>query len=292
MKVAKVITTSFLPRTIRPSTELSGNPLGYFSHSQNFTKPEQVIDLLRLTLEIESNVNPGCRTDLIFVNNNCGWNEGKYYLNSINGMKNRYGSIKVVHRENIGRSFGGYNAAVKLFGDEYKYYIFTEDDILINQDHYAAIGIKEFINCKNCGFVAYQSISTQFGLRNREDSLHAHGGVGLTSYDVLKKVIEKYMNLPFSSSPTEQTYFDIIEKGEVAFTNTIYKMGYNLIAIDKKVKLYEFAYDRMRGIEKPRYANQKEKLIYYTKNYLIKFWIIKKLNTYKNKLFYYFKLSK
>ena len=278
MKVVKVITTSFVPRAVRLSTDLSGNPLGYFSHSQNFTAREQIIDLIKYTLEVESEVDPGCDTDIIFVNNQIGWSDGDEYLNSINGKKIKRGCIKVIHRENIGRSFGGYNSAVKIFGSEYDYYIFTEDDILINGDHYALRGIDAFINCANCGFVAYQSISEQFRQCSREDSLHAHGGVGLTSYMVLDQVIQKYENLPFSSSPADQTYESIIERGEVAFTNVIHKMGYNLIAINEEIKLYEYAYDRMRGISKRRYASPSERWIYYFKQYLMKFSIVRNFN--------------
>ena len=205
MKIAKVITTSFISRTIRDKTCLSGRPLGNFSHSQNFTTPESIIDLIKYTLNCESKIDPGCKVDLIFVNNQVGYELGDQYLDSINDTKTKNGIIKIIHRENIGRSCGGYNAAVKLFGSKYDYYIFTEDDILINGNNYASIAINTFEGCSNCGFVAYQSISDQFLDRPRSESLHAHGGVGLTSYKVLEHVLKKYGDLPYSKSDEAQS---------------------------------------------------------------------------------------
>lgn len=277
MKVAKIITTSFAPRSIRKNTSLSGTPLGYFSHSQNFTTNEEILELIKYTLKLEDEINPGCSVDLIIVNNMTGWINGDNYLNSINNKKIHSGIVKILHRENIGRSFGGYNFAVEKYKGEYDFYIFTEDDILINKEKYAEIGIKEFRNCENCGFIAFQALSLKFKDNSLENSVHAHGGVGLTSYAVLEKVIKKYGKLAYSSNINNQDYESIIEHGEVAFTNRISKMGYNLIAISQKIKLYEYAYDRIRNITVPRYASITDILIYNLKQKLIKINIIKKL---------------
>ena len=54
MKVAKVVATCFSPRTVREKTGFNNNPLGHFSHSQNFTTGEDVLRLIDFTLEVES----------------------------------------------------------------------------------------------------------------------------------------------------------------------------------------------------------------------------------------------
>jgi len=256
MKVAKVITTSFIPRVIRETSELCGNPLGFFSHSQNFPSKESVIDLMKFVVDKEKECDPGCSTDLIVVNNDTGWEPGIDYLNTINQTKLKRGVIRVLHRENIGRSFGGRNFAFKKLKDEYDYFIFTEDDTMISVDGYASIGVDIFNKTKNCGFVAYEGVSdkSQFNL-SKEDTISAHGGVGLSSTKVLNYIVDKYGSLAYAKKGSSQEYADIIKNGEIAFTNEIYKSGFQLVSIPKDIKLYDFAYDLMRGITVKRYPS-------------------------------------
>ena len=261
MKVAKVITTSFVPRTVRLKTILAGCPAGYFTHSQNFVTEESIIELIKLNIEIELKCNPGVPVDLIIVNNDSGWSEGNRFLESINGKELRYGKVHVLTKNNFGRSFGGYNYAFKTLGNNYDYFIFTEDDIVIGRDGYASIGIENFHNTKNCGFVAYQAISTVALNLPPEDALCAHGGVGLTSVSVLNEVVKRYGSLPHADANSSQEYINIIRNGEVAFTNKIYKLGYHLISLPNDIKLYDFAYDLMRGLDVKRFPSFFEKVI-------------------------------
>ena len=46
MKVAKIISTCFKRGRVRLESQLTGDPVGYFSHSQNFTTTKDTIDLL------------------------------------------------------------------------------------------------------------------------------------------------------------------------------------------------------------------------------------------------------
>ena len=270
-KVAKIITTSFCPRVVRESAELTGNPLGYFSHSQKFTTPESIIDLIKLNIEKELSCDPGADVDLIIVNNDTGWKLGRSYLDGIDNIKLPRGIVRIFHRENYGRSFGGYNFAFEKLRTEYDYFIFTEDDILLTKDNYALLGIESFEKINNCGFVAYQSLTDKSFLNlSKEDTLHAHGGVGLSSTKVLTNLYKKSGNLPYAIQETSQDYEDIIRYGEVNFTNKISKLGYRLINIPSDTKLYSFAYDEMRGITVERYATFYEKMQYFIKLYLYK----------------------
>ncbi len=276
MRIAKVIATTFAPRSVRLDTTLAGNPLGHFSHSQNFTTGAEIIDLINFTLEVESKANPGCNLDIIFVNNQIGWKKGDQFLDNLNGTRTNHGKIRILHRENIGLSYGAYDHAFSLFQDEYDYFIFTEDDIIITGDDYALQGLETFNRSSNCGFVAYVGLSNVFASYSPEDSLHAHSGAGLTSSSVLKEVHKAKGSLGFSRSYDEQDRLNIIRLGEVAFVNNIYKLGYEITEIDKHVKLYEHSYDLMRGIYKPRYASRIDLYIYKLKQYLYKFLIIRK----------------
>ena len=80
------------------------------------------------------------------MNNDTGNQEGKDYLNTLDNKELQNGNIYVHHRENIGRSFGGYNFAVKKYKDKYSHYIFTEDDVLIFGNNYINIRL---IRCYN-----------------------------------------------------------------------------------------------------------------------------------------------
>ena len=53
MRIAKIIATCFRRGRIREQTKLTGNPLGYFNHSQNFTTVDQTIDLLNYQIQME-----------------------------------------------------------------------------------------------------------------------------------------------------------------------------------------------------------------------------------------------
>ncbi len=283
MKVAKVITTTFLPRSVRENTGLCGVPMGYFSHSQNFTTKESIIDLIKFTLETESQCKPGEVVDIVIVNNDSGWQEGIQFLNTIDGKSLGRGKIRVLNRQNLGRSFGGYNHAFKMLRSEYDYFIFTEDDILICRHGYASIGIEFFNQTKNCGFVAYQCISS-IGLDYcPEDALHAHGGVGISNVRVLDEVVRNHGALPHADKITSQEYVDILNKGEIPFTNKIHKLGYKLASVPDDIKLYDFAYDMMRGIDMPRFPSTPRRALTIAKMKAYEYKVVRSLhNLYKS----------
>jgi hypothetical protein len=268
MKIAKVIVTSFMPRSVREHSALTGHPLGYFVHSQNFPTRRSIIDLINFTIDVENKADPGAKVDLIIVNNDIGWEEGNSYLNELNNRQLKHGSVRVLHRENYGRSFGGYNHAFNWLKDCYDYFIFTEDDIIVARDGYASIALETFLDSDNCGFVAYQGISDAGLDLPREDAIAVHGGVGFTSTKVLQDVVRQYGVLPHALKGTSQAHVDIIRNGEIPFTNIIYKMGYGLKSINKKLKLYDFAYDLMRGLDVPRFASLADKLLFFSKKKL------------------------
>jgi len=249
MKVCKVITTSFLERKIREETTLCGNPKGLFNHSQNFPTPKSIIELLKLTVSLEEKTDPGILTDVVIVNNDVGFKEGNDFLNSINNKKFKNGKLKILFKENYGRSFAGYNYAFKQLKDEYDYFIFTEDDIIIHHSNYSIKAVDCFNRQKNIGAVAYQSTTIEnYEGVSAEEFIHIHGGVCLSSTKVLKELYNKLGNLPHCKKNDSQLYENIIKNGEIAFTNEIYKLGYKLTNINEQ--LYDYAYDFIKKNKK------------------------------------------
>jgi hypothetical protein len=238
----KVIATCFAGgREIREETTILGDPPGPFEHSQNFSTPEKVLELVAYNYELERKVDPGVESDTIIVNNDVGWEKGNKYLESIRNTKIFSGQLVVINRENYGRSFGGYNRAYEIFRRQYEYWTFTEDDIMVIGDKYFKICIETFNRKQKTGFVAIQGLSHSIGL-------HAHGGVGTTRVDVLDTVYSKFGKLPHCERNQSQAYDDIILHGEVAFTNSIMNFGYELVNVKTARSLYSYAYDHMRGI--------------------------------------------
>ena len=288
MSVAKIISTSFLPRAHREDTQLCGRPLGFFSHAQNFQTRESVIELIELNIREELICDPGEDLDVYFVNNDVGWDIGNSFISKINGTKLKRGHVFVLNKENYGRSFGCYDYAFQKLKDRYNYFIFTEDDILINGDGYASLGVRFFSQIPDCGFLAYQSISNAsdgLDLSSEEKRLaHAHGGVGITSNNVLSHVFSKHGYLPHAKKDQSQEFVDIIRFGEIPFTNIIHQLGYRLGTIPSNIKLYEYAYDRMRDITVKRYANLLEVFLYHAKKILYHLLVIRSLNNMLKKI--------
>jgi len=184
----KVIVTCFMGRKVREKTTLAGRPPGFFAHAQNFPDEESVLGLVKLNYELECQSDPGVECDTIIVNNDVGWEKGNDFLKSIDNTKTHSGRLRVLTRKNYGRSFGGYHRAFEVFKEEYDYWIFTEDDILIMKENYFQTCIKAFEEKANVGFMAILGLSD---LGFDTYILHAHGGVGISHTTVLNALYNK-----------------------------------------------------------------------------------------------------
>lgn len=251
IRIAKIIATSFYKRRYREKTELCGDPPLYHLHSQNFRTDDSIKKLIKFNIERENKCNPGMPIDLIIVNNDVGNIIGNKFIQNLNNTKTKNGKIITVQNNNKGWSYGAYNKGFELYQDSYDYFIFAEDDVIIEGDNYVKIGYDILSQNKNCGFVSYCGLSYSHENLNKEDAIHAHGASGLTSSKILKEVFKKFGKLPHSNNSDKKYYEEIIQEGEIKFTNVINKMGYDLMEIPNESKLFESAYDLMRGIKKP-----------------------------------------
>lgn len=268
MRVAKVIATCFKAKRVVENTTLTGDPLGFFWHSQNFQSSEDIIELIKLHISLEMNSMPGADRDLIIVNSDFNCKKGNSFIKEIDQMDIPNGKVICITRENIGLSFGAYNAAFQKFKDQYDYFLFTEDDVVIFQDNYLKIGIDILNQDKRNGFVAYVGVSKitkghwkELDL-NKNTAYSCHGAIGLASSKVLKEVLAKHGCLPHFNG---NDYLKSITFGEVAFPNSILQLGYKLVDQPKEMMLGLPAYDVMRGKKFRKYPNTKEKFIYYFK---------------------------
>ncbi len=264
-KIVKIIATSFYSRSVRLDTELCGNPPVYTLHSQNFTNNKEIENLIFFNIEKENECEPGYPVDLAFVNNNVGNLEGNKFIENLSSKKLKNGKIITIQNTNHGWSYGAYNKGYEVLKSQYDYFIFTEDDMIINKNNYAKICLETFAKNKDCGFVSLGGVSSwKKDNLSRENLIHAHGAWGFSSKEILQELYNKFGKLPHSEHSEKKDYKSIIIDGEIKFTNAIHKMGYKLI--ETPIKLFHPAYDMMRGIEKPW---KPKKIVAY-------FWMAKK----------------
>jgi RimJ/RimL family protein N-acetyltransferase len=180
---------------------------------------QDMLRLLHFLLEKERTVDPGCPTDTILVynrsyvrehNNQTEWTKRcEDLLYSWDGASTARGKIRLLVRENVGRSFGAYNHAFALNADDYDYWLFTENDQVLVRAGYFVTGINQMKADPAVGFVAIVSVSGE-----QQCSPHAHGGVGISSRWVLMDVMAA-------------SRYDC--PSEVPFTNAIHQLGYKLV---------------------------------------------------------------
>lgn len=222
----------------------------YFGDRRHYPKnKETTIDLFKQQIENHRKVDPGVNQDLIIVNHDKGEEDVKTFLNEYNGQDVFNGKIKIIHRPQINSdlSFGSYKYAFYLFQNEYDYWFFCEDDIIVTNNNITKKMIDDFESDDNVGFIAALDYNHKFGhgVYPTEDgyiidshvSAHAHGGVGLTSTKTIKKVnkiIPEYLQTPNINQiqhPQILIPEDLYEGEhtyETSFTNDFIKAGFKL----------------------------------------------------------------
>lgn len=231
-KGAKVIACYFGNRRFDPRNENPQNAAHAYTMLEFIWKLEQTID-------------QGYPHDTVFVHNEllptdpvtsmADVEKCKEFLNRIDGQQTKNGKVIVIHRPNIGISFGAFDHAHNMLKNDYDFWFFTEDDQVIIKENTFNHALKMLHMPKEVpnGFVATVGV-------NREWGMAANGGCGVTSREILQKVTENNFSdylqrgsLPFMYIPTlqhgaVQTNNNHEWAGEVMFTRIIYTLGYYL----------------------------------------------------------------
>jgi len=196
----------------------------YFGNRRSVhNTPQNVIEFLKLMIENEINIENDIPTDVIIINNNCNNIESNNILNSYHNVETKNGKIIVESRDNKGGSFGGYYDMFLKYKNNYDYWFFCEDDVLVYKNGY----IKDFIEFldsdDNLGFVSLAPMSISFHPK------HSGGGCGLTSTNKFLQSrsiteIENFLNI---TSGLNDGY-GRLEKYEIDFTNTFVRSGMDI----------------------------------------------------------------
>jgi hypothetical protein len=271
MKIAKVIATCFRRGRVRKETKLTGDPLGYFNHSQNFITEDQTIDLLNYQIQMEKVFSPGVERDLIIANSDIGFDKGNKFINSLNNKPIPGGKIISFTRKDFGMAFGCFNDTFLAFRNNYDYFFFIEDDQITAKKNYLKIGLDKFISSKKYGFIAYIGLSKvakywwEKANLNKNNAIVAYGGCGLSSTKILNEIVNKNGSLPHAKCGNDHT--ETIAKGEIGFSKSFIDLGYELTEFKNEILVIP-AYDLMRGINYKKYPNLYEKLFFLFKSYL------------------------
>lgn len=279
MKFLKIIASSFSPRSVREKTRLTGRPLGFFAHSQNFQNEDDIINLLKYHLttceKIEPTKEPNYKVDILIVSSNSQDLSIKAldYMHSITGKEYKYGKILTLLRSEVGRQFGSFDEGYQMYKKDYDFFIFQEDDMICHIQNYIDIALEYWADTKECGFVPFLG-STKIHRRHRKalgikkDIITScHGAHGMSDSVTLDMITKQYGRLPYNDKNNEFT--DHLRFGEIMFTYSIKLLGKRFAQLNSNEILVAPAYDLMRGLEIKATPNFLDKLNYYM-DYLFK----------------------
>tara|TARA_R110000868_G_scaffold104861_1_gene288930 strand:+ start:3964 stop:4713 length:750 start_codon:yes stop_codon:yes gene_type:complete len=221
----------------------------YFGERRNYpSNATQVAEVLNTQIENLYTLDVGIDCDLLIVNHDIEDSEVYIYLKNLEGVKLKNGIVKVLNRPIVNKdlSFGSYKYAFHKFEHEYDYWFFNEDDILPLRENCIKEMISIIENDPLVGFVAALTFTEVHNFSFDDSGYidkvgiykhppHAHGGVGLTTTEILRSIrrsTPSYFDTP-NITPLLQS--EKIYKGgyggdyiEINFTNEFCKAGYKL----------------------------------------------------------------
>jgi len=273
MKFLKIIASSFSPRSVREKTGLTGRPLGFYAHSQNFQSEDDIINLLKYHIAACERIPPTTKDhyeiDILIASSN-GQDlsvQAINYMNSITNTKYKYGKIITVLRSEVGRQFGSFDEAYQMYKKDYDFFIFQEDDMICHVPNYIDIALKYWKDTKDCGFVPFLA-STKIHRSHRKALgiksniiTSCHGAHGMSNAATLEMVTKQYGRLPHNYENNE--FIDHLRFGEIMFTYSIKLLGKKFAQLNHGEILVAPAYDLMRGLEIKVKPNLFDKVNYF-----------------------------
>ncbi len=242
----------------------------YFGPRRN--KPNGIEDTINFwndkILKYELEIDPGVKVDTIIVNHDYGNKKVKEYLDSLDGLSTKRGIIKIYNRpwdKGTGGSFLSFGKAFEKFKNEYDYWFFTEDNVIMIQDNYYLKALNQIEKKEKIGYICCMRAGS-FDSQKKINKKWCHGACGLTKREHLEEVYNKFGQLPHSNEPIPNEIQEKIKKddlsafkigkeinngenswykkfckdGEIEFTNQIHELGYELqqLEMDEKVAMW------------------------------------------------------
>jgi len=162
----------------------------------------------------------------------------KYLSDAINIIPKRIQNtrIEINIRENYGMSYAAFSDVFAKHLNEYNYYIFNEDDYLIVQDNFDEYLATKLESLPNCGYLCGIVREEAFFKKVR---LAGYPG-GIVSYECLKKVYDKYNEIPYSK---RKDYLNNEMEGQASQSVAIREAGYEIYDIREEYRMQFYAED-------------------------------------------------
>jgi hypothetical protein len=251
-KNCKVIATYFGPRRNKPNGV-----------------DETILFWEEKILKYEYEIDPGVDMDTIIINHDFKNEKVKDYLNSLDGKQTKRGEVRIYNRdweEGIGGSFASFNKGFEIFMNEYDYWFFTEDNVIMIHDNYYNMALNQLKNSDDVFICCMRAGAINHKIK------HCDGACGLTSKNILLELYTKLGNLPYSKQPIDKKiqdriknndlmafksihnevktapsswYYKFCYEGEVKFTNEIINLGYSISELECNEKVamwHEYKY--------------------------------------------------
>ncbi len=212
----KIIATAFNPKRV-----VKG-PQAWPHHGQVLNTPELYRGLVRKTIELEVNEDPGIEMDtfiMVYEDPDGVWKEWEQYQ----GISTKRGKLTIVFEKEDGGGYLLFHKAYKMLREKYRWFLFTCDDVMVfGQDYFKQILEKW---TWDTGYI---------GLQGAGES-HVQGSIGLTHVYVLDQVaLNNNGELPHPKGPFVQERN--IHEGEIPFTHRITFLGLKLYPFNDSEK--------------------------------------------------------
>jgi hypothetical protein len=198
----------------------------YDEHRECFIQSQ-----IKYLAKVEHNLS-----QITFIDNASNdYNTVEYQI-ALENMPDKIGRtpVKFHQRSNHGFSYGAFDFAVKRYWDEFDYYIFLEDDQIIIEDNFDKFLIEEFERHPQCSYLC--------ALYERG---HAALSFGITSINILKKVINKHGQLP---NYRDYNNYPAADRSQIIFSCGFEFGRYKLCDFSRKYKI-GYIHPTSKGIE-------------------------------------------
>lgn len=198
---------------------------------------ENKLETVKFTLACHEHYDPGVDYDIVLINNGTRDPETLEFLKNYKGKRVR----EVCERENVGFSFGGFKWAWERYGEEYDYYLFTEQDGAPSKDGWLAEIVQTFLSDRQIGAVGnfvearhldeagefFQRMRTLHPtLKDRDWMCNLDGFMTFTSSAVLRRCGELFV-FPVRGNTDEE--YDAVWN-ELCFQQPILESGYKIVS--------------------------------------------------------------
>ena len=229
-KYCKINTTAFNPKkTIKEWGGVDSWPF----HGQDLHSPKLYRQMIDTLFDVERDTDPGVDMDSYMV---VYKDEGNEWVNweQYDNQPIKRGTFHVIFEERDGGNYQMFNKAYQLLRNDYDWFIFTCDDIMVFGDQYYKRFLERWAEEENIGYLALQGGGDN--PTETEQQSHVQGSIGMTS----KKILEEVCAINGGELPhpkTEPWTQDAnIHEGEIPFTHKILELGYRFYNYDGEKK--------------------------------------------------------